>query len=280
MSYWSHKVGVFGLLCGLATLPAIAEAQAACTPPGSFSPTSISVGPVGHGTSATYNTGLLMDPCHTLSVQVGILPNTYTVSWVSATVELLNSNNDVLFSHSETQMTSGWSATLPINTAPFVPPYRGTAGAGGRPSKIRLFITSPIWQTFSVGVNTTVAVRTDYNLGGDSLGTAPTLVPSQTYNGSLQSYEAYGQNFKTNLSVGQQLSVSGSRTSHSSQSVVFTIKVYNSAGTLVGQLYNQAASGTVSYSSSTFTAPSSGDYYVRFVCSGYMHDFSAVFAVV
>lgn len=150
---------------------------------------------------------------------------------------------------------------IPYDSAPWIPPYRGTRGPEGLP--MYAILASPD-TNIHYNITVTKTPRQDYNLGGNSFENA-LVVPSlpASYHGSLWPTER-GQFFRIHLEGNQTVYLSGFALGHTLQLANFTIDLSDSSYQLLQHLVNIGPGGRIEYSDITYTNSSqnAADFYL------------------
>jgi hypothetical protein len=229
--------------------------------------------------SATTTEGDLKEG-HSIPVQIALAPcetvNVAVVASAQGGAVTLTLHNNV----GTTILTDNWNPpgaptleNIPYDSAPWIPPYRGTRGPEGLP-KYAIFESRTTDVHYKITV--TKKARSKYNLGGNGFGNAldVTSLPASYY-GSLWPTEQ-GQYFKIHLQGNESVYLSGFALGHWFYSANFTIKIYNSSQELITDLVNLTPGGRYEYANVSFTNPNANaaDFYLHVTCSEHpIHDF-------
>jgi hypothetical protein len=203
-----------------------------------------------------------MAPCETLTVRitVGQHPDT------SFTAVLRNGRSD-LYPANSYYCVGTCSYDIPSAVGGVV---AGTVGPYGRPTKVSVHSNwgGPYTVKFSVTIEYTR--RQDYNIGGDTLSTAPAIsqLPTTIYASMYPTESASReQYFKLRLTPGASVSASGSVWNTTNSSTQFQVFLADATGYGFCTLFsNTVPSGTTVFTGNTcaYNGSAPADLYIKF----------------
>lgn len=208
-------------------------------------------------------------PCETVNVAVV----TSTQQGGAATLTFHNNVGATILTDNWNPPGSSYLENIPYDSAPWLPPYRGTRGPEGLPM-YAIFESRVADIHYKITVTKTP--RQKYNLGGNGFGNAldVTTLPASYY-GSLWPYEQ-GQYFKIHLQGNESVYLSGFALGHWFYSANFNVKIYNASQELITDLVNLTPGGRYEYANVSYTNPNANaaDFYLRVTCYPFpIHDF-------
>jgi hypothetical protein len=205
---------------------------------------------------------ITMAPCETLTVRitVGQHPDT------SFTAVLRNGRSD-LYPANSYYCVGTCSYDIPSAVGGVV---AGTVGPYGRPTKVSVHSNwgGPYTVKFSVTIEYTR--RQDYNIGGDTLSTAPAIsqLPTTIYASMYPTESASReQYFKLRLTPGASVSASGSVWNTTNSSTQFQVFLADATGYGFCTLFsNTVPSGTTVFTGNTcaYNGSAPADLYIKF----------------
>lgn len=217
-------------------------------------PTQIFTGTIGPNGLATHQIDL--QPCEAYSIDVLAKSNVASNSSISVKVySAATPTGGQLFTRNFSVPPAWTSHSLPLATDRYGTSWPGTRGAHGLTKYLTIGTTHP-YSNFDYEIVVTRTVRAGYNIGGDSLASAPTVTAGTILKGSLHHWETYGQNYRIDLPPFSSIRVTGTvSNASSSYSGSFTLEALDENGVYLNRLVNTSIS-----SGATLTLPTASVY--------------------